>query len=116
MDERTCIFCQISAGTRPATVVYESPRVLAFRDIQPVAPVHSLIIPRQHIVEPSALDEATAGVVAEMVLAARDVAAAEGVAATGYRLVMNQGAHGGQSVFHMHLHLLGGRPLRWPPG
>ena len=116
MADGSCIFCQISAGTRPATIVYETPRVLAFHDINPVAPVHILIIPRQHIVDQSGLDDSTSIVVAEMFMVARNVADAEGVAANGYRLVMNQGVHGGQSVLHMHLHLLAGRPLRWPPG
>jgi histidine triad (HIT) family protein len=116
VEDQTCIFCQIGSGARPAAILYETPQVLAFRDIHPVAPVHVLIIPRQHIADLSSLDESTFSVVAEMFQATKIVAQAEGVAVDGYRLVMNQGRHGGQSVFHMHLHLLAGRSMRWPPG
>ncbi len=111
-----CIFCQIAAGERAADVVYANDRVVAFRDIYPAAPTHILIIPRQHITGPSALNAETARVVGEMFLVAGQVAAQENLAESGYRLVVNQGADGGQSVFHMHLHVLGGRKLTWPPG
>ena len=111
-----CIFCQIAAGELPAEIVYETDDVLAFRDLNPVAPTHVLIIPRQHIQAPSALDAATAPVMGEIFLAAGQVAAQIGLTERGYRLVMNEGRDGGQSVFHMHLHLLGGRRLTWPPG
>jgi histidine triad (HIT) family protein len=111
-----CIFCRIAAGEQPASLVFESDTVVAFRDIAPAAPVHVLIIPRQHIVDPSSLDETSAPVMADMFMAARTIAAQLGVAESGYRLVMNQGQDGGQSVFHMHLHLLAGRWMAWPPG
>lgn len=111
-----CVFCRIAAGELPARIVYETEQVLAFWDISPIAPVHILIIPRQHIQDTSMLDETTAPVMAEMFLAARDVAAREGIDDTGYRLLINTGRDGGQSVFHMHMHLLGGRKMRWPPG
>ncbi len=111
-----CVFCRIVAGAQPARVVFESDTVLAIRDIRPIAPTHILIIPKQHIVGPSSLDESTAPIMADLFLAAKEVAANEGISGAGYRLVMNQGAEGGQSVFHMHLHLLGGRRMAWPPG
>ncbi len=111
-----CIFCRIAAGRLPAAWVYESETVLAFEDANPVAPVHVLVIPRTHISDPSALDETTAPLMGEMFLAARLVAERKGIAASGYRLVMNTGRDGGQSVYHMHLHVLGGRRMSWPPG
>ena len=116
MGESSCVFCRIVGGELPAQIVYETPRVLAFHDIQPVAPVHVLLIPREHIVDSSALTEDNADLVSEIFIAARDVAEQLGVADAGYRLVMNKGRFGGQSVFHMHLHLLAGRQLTWPPG
>ncbi len=111
-----CPFCQIVDGRLPATRIFESETVLAFEDIHPVAPVHVLVIPRAHISDPSALDETTAPLMGEMFLVARRVAEQKGIAASGYRLVMNTGRDGGQSVFHMHLHVLGGRMMAWPPG
>lgn len=116
MGETNCVFCRIVRREVPAQIVYETSRILAFQDIQPVAPVHVLLIPREHIVDPSALTEDNAAVMGEMFIVARDVAAQLGVADTGYRLVMNKGRFGGQSVFHMHLHLLAGRQMTWPPG
>ena len=115
MDEN-CIFCRIVEGSLPADRVYENQHVLAFRDIHPVAPVHILVIPRQHLVGPSFLDEDAAFLMAEMFLAVKEIALKEGIDGTGYRLVMNQGMDGGQEIHHMHLHILGGRRLRWPPG
>lgn len=111
-----CIFCRIVAGKLPADKVFENDTVLAFRDINPVAPTHILLIPRQHITGPAALDETTAAVMADLLLAAKAIAAQEGIETTGYRLVLNQGTAAGQSVFHLHMHLIGGRKLRWPPG
>ncbi|GAB4569875.1 MAG: histidine triad nucleotide-binding protein [Anaerolineae bacterium] len=116
MGGQSCVFCQIVAGELPAKVEFETERVLAFRDINPTAPVHVLVIPKLHITDPSELDDATAPVVGEMFRVAHAVAEQLGVAGPGYRLVMNKGRQGGQSVFHMHLHLLGGRQMRWPPG
>lgn len=115
-----CIFCRIVAGEIPATIVHDDESVLAFRDVQPVAPVHVLVVPRRHVaslLELAAADPA--GVVAGRLLAvAADVARAEGLAAgdRGFRVVTNTGREGGQSVDHLHFHVLGGRALGWPPG
>lgn len=111
-----CLFCKIVAGDLPAKVVHESATVLAFEDINPAAPHHILVIPKQHIMGPLDLDETTAGIMGDLFLAAKTVAVEAGFAETGYRLVMNQGRQGGQSVFHVHLHVLGGRQMGWPPG
>ena len=109
-----CLFCRIVAGTIPATLVASTPQAIAFRDIAPQAPVHILVVPRSHL--PS-LDAAEDPVLLGAVLAlARQVARAEGLAEGGYRCVINTGADGGQTVGHLHLHLLGGRALGWPPG
>ena len=111
-----CLFCRIVGGELPADIVAQSDRWIAFRDIDPQAPVHVLVVPREHL---SGLDdleeEAHAGLAAELLLAAREVAVREGVEG-GYRLVVNTGRPAGQTVFHLHLHVLGGRPMRWPPG
>ena len=112
----SCLFCNIVARAVPAQILLENEQVLAFQDIRPVAPVHALVIPKKHIAgvhEGSPEDGPLLGAV---VLAARDVAETLGVGPSGYRLVMNQGASAGQSVFHLHCHVLGGRPLSWPPG
>lgn len=111
-----CIFCKIAAGDIPADVIYSDDDVLAFRDLSPQAPTHVLIIPRRHIatlndVEPE--DRALAG---QLFLVAKTVAASEGIAERGYRTVVNCNAEAGQSVFHVHLHVLGGRRFAWPPG
>lgn len=111
-----CLFCRIAAREIPATIVREDEETVAFRDIDPKAPVHVLVIPRRHISSVNALQGGDAGLVGRMVLAAAEVAAAEGIADGGYRLVLNTGPDAGQSVDHIHLHLLGGRALGWPPG
>jgi histidine triad (HIT) family protein len=116
MSDPSCIFCKIAAGTIPASVVHSSERLVAFRDIDPKAPVHILVIPREHIESLDAADERHRALLGEMLLLARRVARDEGVAARGYRTVVNTGAEGGQSVPHLHLHLLGGKALGWPPG
>ncbi len=111
-----CLFCNIVAGTTPAQIVFDNEHVLAFKDIRPAAPVHALVIPK--VLVPG-IHEATpehAAVRGQVLLAARDVAAKRGLAAGGYRPVVNQGADAGQSVLHLHCHGLGGRPLAWPPG
>lgn len=110
------LFLRIIRREIPADIVYETEQVLAFRDIDPKAPVHVLIIPKQHIRTVNDIAGSQAGVLGEMVLAAQAIAAQEGIADQGYRLVMNCNEHGGQSVFHIHMHLLGGRQLSWPPG
>lgn len=111
-----CLFCRIIRREIPAELVHEDDQLVAFRDINPQAPTHVLIVPRRHI---STLDELQAeddGLVGAMVRCAAAIARAAGFAATGYRTVFNCNADGGQTVFHIHLHLLGGRPLTWPPG
>jgi len=111
-----CLFCKIVAGEIPADIVHETKDTLAFRDINPQAPVHILIIPRKHIATINDLDDADKAIVGSLFTAARDIAAAEGLADDGYRVVMNCNEAAGQTVFHIHLHLLGGRGFGWPPG
>jgi histidine triad (HIT) family protein len=111
-----CLFCRIVAGTVPSEQVYQDEMVVAFRDLNPKAPTHVLIIPRHHVSGINAPEAADGPMLAAMVRAAQTVAQAEGIAESGYRLVWNVGHDAGQSVFHLHLHLLGGRPLGWPPG
>jgi histidine triad (HIT) family protein len=111
----TCLFCQIAAGERPATIVHRDEDVVAFRDINPQAPTHILIIPTKHIVS---VEEATVedeGLIGRLISVAREIAQQENLS-KGYRLVINTGSQAGQSVFHLHVHLLGGRAMHWPPG
>ena len=115
MDD-DCPFCGILAGTVPADVVHEGLHTLAFRDIKPAAPVHVLVIPRHHVISAATVDASDADVVTEMFITARLVAEQEGVATSGYRLVFNVGQDALNSVAHLHLHVLGGRALGWPPG
>jgi len=110
-----CLFCRIVAREIPATVVHETDRVLAFRDISPQAPVHVVVIPKDHHADLSALTAADPALAGELLTAVADVARAEGLTG-GFRTVFNTGADGGQTVFHVHAHLLGGRGLGWPPG
>ena len=111
-----CLFCRIVAGQVPADVVHEGERTLAFRDINPQAPVHVLVIPRRHIDNAATVEAGDAEMVAELILTARTVAEQEGVLASGYRLVFNVGEDALNSVPHLHLHVVGGRRLGWPPG
>ncbi|HKH94080.1 MAG TPA: histidine triad nucleotide-binding protein [Gemmatimonadaceae bacterium] len=110
----SCLFCRIVRGEIPAKVIHEDEHTLAFRDIDPKAPTHVLVIPKAHL--PS-LNEATdAAQLGRLMLVAAQLAKAEGISEDGYRTVVNSGANAGQTVFHVHLHLLGGRRLGWPPG
>jgi histidine triad (HIT) family protein len=111
-----CIFCRIAAAEIPARVGRQDEVSVAFRDLQPQAPLHVLVVPRKHIPSIAAMTELDATLVGQLFLAAREVAEAEGVAESGYRLVINVGPDAGQSVDHLHLHVLGGRGLAWPPG
>lgn len=111
-----CIFCRIAQGAIPATVVHSDAEIVAFRDVDPKAPTHVLVIPRRHIESVNKLDADDAALVGRLVLTAKAIAAADGIAEPGYRLVLNTGPDGGQSVGHLHLHLLGGRGMGWPPG
>ena len=109
-----CLFCRIIRREIPATIVREDEHTLAFRDIDPKAPTHILVIPKTHV---ASLNEASdAPMLGHLLLAARDLAKAEGVERSGYRTVVNTGADAGQTVHHVHLHLLGGRSMHWPPG
>jgi histidine triad (HIT) family protein len=110
------LFCGIAAGQIPATIVLDEKRIVAFRDINPQAPTHVLVVPRDHFPDVAALASADSALLAELVSQAREVAAAEGIEATGYRIVFNTGSDGGQTVGHVHAHVLGGRSMTWPPG
>jgi histidine triad (HIT) family protein len=112
----SCLFCRIATGTIPATIVHEDDTVLAFRDIAPRAPTHILVIPRDHIGSAADLTEADAPMLGRLFATIAEVARREGIADAGYRLVSNIGRWGGQTVDHLHIHLLGGRPFDWPPG
>jgi histidine triad (HIT) family protein len=116
-----CLFCRMVAGEIPADVVHETDRVLAFRDINPQAPTHVLVIPKDHHPTAAALAAADAGLLGDVVSAAHTVAGQEGLVndggtEPGYRIVTNTGPQAGQSVHHVHLHVLGGRRMEWPPG
>ena len=111
-----CLFCAIVAGDVPAQRVAETARALAFRDINPQAPTHVLVIPKDHFPDLSALAAAGDGLLDEVAALAHKVAEDDGVSETGYRVVFNTGAGAGQTVFHAHAHVLGGRKLTWPPG
>lgn len=112
----TCLFCRIVAGELPARIVYQDDTFVAFHDVNPVAPVHVLIVPREHIATLNDLQAGHDTLVGAMIRRAASVAAELGLGARGYRTVFNCNAEAGQSVFHLHLHVLGGRPMRWPPG
>jgi histidine triad (HIT) family protein len=113
---KDCLFCKIAAKEIPSTIVAESDDWVAFRDLHPQAPTHILIVPRKHIPTLNELEPADAALAGRLWLAAQSLAEKEGVARSGYRMVVNTNAGAGQSVFHLHLHLLGGRGFRWPPG
>ncbi len=114
MDD--CLFCKIIQGDIPSDKVYEDDSVYAFRDINPQAPTHILIIPKDHIPTINDLDASHQSVVGEVMLTAKKLAADEGIANSGYRTVFNCNEDAGQAVYHIHLHLLGGRQMTWPPG
>jgi histidine triad (HIT) family protein len=111
-----CMFCKIVAGEIPAEVVHETDSTVAFRDINPQAPTHVVVVPKAHHTHAAALAEADPVLAAALLRAGGEIAAAEGIAESGYRLVFNTGTGAGQSVFHVHCHVLGGRPMAWPPG
>lgn len=111
-----CVFCRIVRKELPARVVYEDERVLAFEDIRPRAPVHVLVIPKAHFASLNDAPQGSAALLGELLLRAREVARAKGVGETGFRIVLNTGRDSGQEVPHIHFHVIGGRPLRWPPG
>lgn len=112
---RRCAFCQIAAREQPARIVYQDEDVTAFRDRNPQAPTHVLIVPNEHIGSVQDVELANTGVLGKLFVTARRIAEDEGLGA-GYRLVVNTGPQAGQTVHHLHMHLLGGRPMSWPPG
>jgi histidine triad (HIT) family protein len=111
-----CIFCRIIAGEVPSEKVYQDDRVTAFRDIRPVAPVHILIVPNKHIASVNEVEDEDEAVLGRLFLTAKRLAVQEGIAESGYRLIINTGRHAGQDVFHLHVHLLGGQRMRHPIG
>jgi histidine triad (HIT) family protein len=111
-----CLFCRIVAGEVPAEVIDQDELVIAFRDINPAAPTHVLVIPRRHVESAAELGETDGDLLGRIVAMANRVAGSEGIAERGYRLVTNIGDDAGQSVHHLHVHVLGGRRLAWPPG
>jgi histidine triad (HIT) family protein len=111
-----CLFCKIREGEIPCDKVYENDDIIAFRDVNPQAPTHVLIVPRKHIATVNDLDEGDKDIVGNMLLVAKKIAADEGIAEDGYRLVLNCNSKAGQTVFHIHMHLIGGRVMTWPPG
>ena len=116
MTDTYCLFCKIASGEINADVIYENDYVMAFRDINPQAPTHVLVIPRKHIATVNELEDVDRDIAGALHLAARDIAKQEGIAEDGFRTVMNCNSAAGQTVFHIHLHVLGGRELGWPPG
>jgi histidine triad (HIT) family protein len=111
-----CIFCKIIAGEIPSTNVYGDEQVIAFRDINPAAPTHILIVPKRHIDSANLLISEDEQLIGHLFIVAKQLAAQEGISNDGYRLIMNTGAYAGQTVFHVHLHLLGGAPMKHPMG
>ena len=111
-----CLFCAITAGELPSTEVLSTDLVYAFRDLTPVAPTHVLVVPREHIVDATEIGTGHGDLLVEMLDAGRQIARAEGLEERGYRLVLNVGPDSGNTIAHLHLHVLGGRQLGWPPG
>ncbi|MAJ44223.1 MAG: histidine triad nucleotide-binding protein [Candidatus Marinimicrobia bacterium] len=111
-----CLFCKIIYGQIPSNKVYEDEFTFAFRDINPVAPVHILVIPKLHISGLTEINHENSDVIIQITETARKICKIEGLESDGFRYVINSGKYGGQTVFHLHLHLLGGRKLNWPPG
>ena len=111
-----CLFCKIIDGEIPGDIVYENDSVLAFNDINPIAPVHILVIPKEHIATLNDLEEKHTQTMGELFLAAKQIASEKGISESGYRTVFNCNKDAQQTVFHIHLHLIAGRPMTWPPG
>lgn len=111
-----CIFCKIAGKAIPSKMVYEDDHVFAFDDVNPQAPIHSLVIPKKHVASVQVLDEQDQALMGRLLFACTKVAQLKGLADPGYRLVVNTGRDGGQTVFHLHFHVMGGRHMAWPPG
>lgn len=116
MNDDRCLFCRIVHGEVPADVVHETEHVLAFRDISPQAPTHVVVIPKRHVASLAEVEDDDIALLGEVLIAARDVARGAGVDEAGFRVVANTGDDGGQTIHHLHVHVLGGRALGWPPG
>lgn len=116
MADKDCLFCKIAAGAIPSSRVFEDDVCVAFNDISPQAPVHILIVPREHFDSLDTADQSYKETLGHLLLAAAGIARDKGISDAGYRVVINTNADGGQTVFHMHVHLLGGRPFIFPPG
>ena len=116
MSEADCLFCKIRDGKIPSTITYRDDDVFAFKDIGPKAPLHELVVPTRHVATLADAADADAGMYGRLMVVAAKRAKESGLAADGFRVVMNAGPGAGQSVFHVHLHVLAGRPLAWPPG
>lgn len=116
MEKADCIFCKIIKKQIPCEMVYEDDKVIGFKDISPQAPVHIVIIPKEHVDDVNSLSEEQSVIIGHIFIVAKEIAKILGVAESGYRVVTNCGEHGGQTVEHIHFHLLGGRMLQWPPG
>ena len=114
--DKDCIFCKIVSREIKSKIVYENDSVLAFKDIDPKAPVHILVIPKKHIQMISDLNRQNKNIISELVVVANEIARQSNIAESGYRIILNCGPDAGQAVFHIHLHLLGGRKMSWPPG
>ena len=112
----TCLFCGIAAGSIRSKVIYQDDQAVAFEDINPQAPVHVLIIPRKHVSSIGETDSAESALLGHLLLTGAKIAKEKGLTTSGYRILTNTGPDAGQSVFHLHLHVLGGRPMGWPPG
>jgi histidine triad (HIT) family protein len=113
---KDCLFCQIVARATPASILYEDESVLAFEDVRPQAPVHVLVIPKRHTASLQELGRTDVPLLADLLVCCTKVAQQKGIADAGYRLVTNTGRNAGQTVFHLHFHVLGGRQMSWPPG
>ena len=116
MSDTSCIFCKIAAHEIPTEIVHENDRIVAFRDMDPKAPTHILLIPKEHVGSIADIEDRHGAMLADIAQAATHLAKTEGIDRSGWRLVTNVGPDAGQSVFHLHVHLLGGRPMQWPPG
>jgi len=116
LTNKGCIFCKIINREIPAKIEFENAEIMAFEDIRPQAPVHIMVIPKKHIEKVADLDEKDSALAGRLILTAKDIAHKKGVETSGYRIVFNCNKDAGQEVFHLHLHLLGGRKFSWPPG
>lgn len=114
--KKDCIFCKISEKKIPSTIVYEDKEVIAFNDINAQAPVHIIVIPKKHVERVSDLTKDDAAIISRIIFAGNKIAKEKGIAGSGYRFVINCNRDAGQEVFHLHMHILGGRSMRWPPG